>query len=410
LSLGLSLSPSNGGAISPGKNGGSSTLFKRGTAHSQQSRSALSQVSSTMPHADIAVRLDQPILSSSRAQLRDNASTILKSILTILLSDVAKTACVAFVLAFVITFLSKSSSKTMSKLYPIYASIKHVFKLLQGQITKTKDGVLKRSDKEGVPLKFDKDDDGNIGWGVCTLSSKKKLGRSKFMEYEFKLPKVDNILNLALGQKITLCCLDNEDRVAKKDYYLYSPKNKKGKFSIIANIDWANEDDKPPKGEGDFSKVLSKELDIGDEIALQPGPRTLTYRGEYLPVTDMLYVASGAGIAPVLDQVKAVLPSGSSSVKSVTVIWTNDTEEDFDVALASLEDEYFKYSTKLAVSCVVDENNGRRLDRNPEIDEALPPFEPGTMAVIAGPKRFTNEARSMLMGYGYPEECMCVLP
>ena len=55
-------------------------------------------------------------------------------------------------------------------------------------------------------------------------------------------------------------------------------------------------------------------------------------------MTDMLYIASGSGIAPVLDQVKAVrLPSGSSSVKSVTVIWVNDKEEDFDVALSSLE-------------------------------------------------------------------------
>ena len=59
----------------------------------------------------------------------------------------------------------------------------------------------------------------------------------------------------------------------------------------------------------------------------------------------MLYIASGSGIAPVLDQVKAVLPSGSSSVKSVTVIWVNDKEEDFDAALSCLEDEYFKYGT-----------------------------------------------------------------
>ena len=124
----------------------------------------------------------------------------------------------------------------------------------------------------------------------------------------------------------------------------------------------------------------------------------------------MLYIASGSGIAPVLDQVKAVLPSGSSSVKSVTVIWVNDKEEDFDVALSSLEDEYFKYSTKLAVSCVVNENSDLRLADNEEVEEALVPFEPGTMAVIAAPKRFSNEAKTLLMGSGYPEECICVLP
>lgn len=151
-------------------------------------------------------------------------------------------------------------------------------------------------------------------------------------------------------------------------------------------------------------------MEVGDEVALQPGPRTLSYKGEYLPVTDMVYIASGSGIAPVLDQVRAVLPSGSSSVQSVSVIWVNSNEEDFDVALSSLEDEYFKYSTKLAVSCVVKENDGEKLKQNEEVEDALPPFEPGTMAVIAGPKRFSSEARSMLMGSGYPEECICVLP
>jgi NAD(P)H-flavin reductase len=272
---------------------------------------------------------------------------------------------------------------------------------------------MKSNSKEnGVPMIFDKDNDGNMSWGVCTLSAKKKLGRSNYMKYDFKLPKAENILNLALGQKVSLCCLDNDNKVAKKDYYLFTPKNGKGSFSILSSIDGSEEEDnlKLTSGEGDFSKVLSEELDIGDEIALQPGPRTLSYRGEYLPVTDMLYIASGSGIAPVLDQVKAVLPSGSSSVKSVSVIWRNDNEEDFDVALSSLEDEYFKYSTKLAVSCVVDEEKGRRLDQNSEIEEALPSFEPGTMAVVAGPRQFSNEARAMLVGYGYPEECICVLP
>ena len=83
-------------------------------------------------------------------------------------------------------------------------------------------------------------------------------------------------------------------------------------------------------------------MQVGDEIALQPGPRTLDYKGEYLPVTDMVYFASGDGIAPVMDQVKSVLPPGSSSVKGVSVIWANTDEKDFDIALKTLEDEYFK--------------------------------------------------------------------
>lgn len=370
-------------------------------------------MASTMPHADIAVRLDQPILSPSSPQIRNNVNPLFKSLFTILLSDVVKTACIAVFLAFLISFISKSKSQALSTTSPIFTSLKHVYKLVQGQIQKVTDGVKRlRGNNEGIPMVFETDDDGNAEWGVCTLEKKTQLGRSQFVKYDFKLPKADNVLNLALGQKVSLCCLDNKDRVAKNDYYLFSPKKTKGSFSILAREDGAENGDgmSLAKGQGDFTKVLSQELEVGDEVALQPGPRTLSYKGEYLPVTDMVYIASGSGIAPVLDQVRAVLPSGSSSVQSVSVIWVNSNEEDFDVALSSLEDEYFKYSTKLAVSCVVKENDGKKLKQNEEVEDALPPFEPGTMAVIAGPKRFSSEARSMLMGSGYPEECICVLP
>ena len=155
-------------------------------------------------------------------------------------------------------------------------------------------------------------------------------------------------------------------------------------------------------------QVLATELDIGDEIALQPGPRTLDYKGEYLPVTDMVYFAAGDGIVPVMEQVKSVLPPGSSSVKGVSVIWANSDDKDFDIALSTLEDEYFKYSTKLAVSCVVERVS--RLKKNAEVDEAVPDFNPGTMAVVSGPKTFAIEAIAVLLNKGYPENCICVLP
>mmetsp|Transcript_25703 Transcript_25703/g.29368 ORF Transcript_25703/g.29368 Transcript_25703/m.29368 type:complete len:472 (-) Transcript_25703:1788-3203(-) len=368
---------------------------------------ALSSTTMLHSHADIAVRLDQPVLSPGHLQI--DTKTIWKSVLTLVASDVGKTACVAFIMALFLALITKSSLKVKPKFKSVIQAFSHCTKLVQGQIVKFKDRF--QANDDGVPMDFVGDDaDSEEEWGICTLASKKQLGRSKFMQYDFNLPKADNVLNLALGQKATLCCLDENDNVAKRDYFLFSPRKKKGQFSIVAAMDGSEDYDvKVKRGEGDFTNVLSSELDIGDEVALQPGPRTLSYKGEYLPVTDMVYIASGSGIAAVLDQVKAVLPSGSSSVKSVSVIWTNEREEDFDVALSSLEDEYFKYSTKLAVSCVVTDDE-RSLDENEEIDEAVPSFTPGTMAVIAGPKYFTAEAKALLIGYGYPERCICVLP
>lgn len=155
--------------------------------------------------------------------------------------------------------------------------------------------------------------------------------------------------------------------------------------------------------------MLKTEINIGDELALKPAQQTLQYRGQYLPVTDILYFASGAGIVPVVDQVRAVLPSGSSSVKGVSVVWINKNEKDFDVALSTLESEYFKYNTKLAVSCIIDDSRLNELRTNRDVEDAVPNFRPGTMAVISGPRDFCEKAKDYLTGRGYQEECICVL-
>lgn len=153
-------------------------------------------------------------------------------------------------------------------------------------------------------------------------------------------------------------------------------------------------------------------MKVGDEVALRPGGNRLEYRGQYLPVTDMLYVACGTGIVPVMDQVRAVLPNdSSSSVKSVTVVWINESTRDFDVTADQLEKEYFKYSNKLAVSCIVDDlsKSETAMEDNVEIYEAVPEFKPGTMAVLSGPVAIMDKAADYLVERGYPADCICIL-
>lgn len=154
---------------------------------------------------------------------------------------------------------------------------------------------------------------------------------------------------------------------------------------------------------------MKQELKVGDEVAIQPGPRKLAYRGQYLPVTEMVYVACGVGIVPVMEQVRAVLPSGSSSVENVSIIWVNDDTKDFDVISEQLEKEYFKYNTKLAVSCIVENLREKDIGSNEEIAAALPEFRPGVMAVVAGPQEVADKAQAYLIQQGYPEDCVCNL-
>lgn len=358
--------------------------------------------SSPMSHADLAVRLDQPILSKKKS-----CNFMIKSLFSVLVSDVFKTACLAFLIAFCVTFISKYSEMISRLLKPFFSSIVDQLKLIRGVVSRVADTFEKETDD--IPMVFAGED----GWDVCTFVGKQSLGRSQFELYEFKLPKPENTLPLTLGQKITLCCLDDENNVAKRNFSVFSPKSAKGSFSIIASrnfVDVATEKAKVKNsGEGSFTEVLTREMEIGDEIALQPGPKTLYYKGEYLPVTDMVYIATADGIVPVINQVKSVLSSKASSVKEVTVVWTNKKEEDFDIAISTLEDEYFKFSTKLAVSCIV-EDRETSLEDNSEANEAIPSFNPGTMAIVSGSKSFSDAATAILVRKRFPESCICVLP
>ena len=158
-------------------------------------------------------------------------------------------------------------------------------------------------------------------------------------------------------------------------------------------------------------EVLRDELRPGDEVAIRPGKTHLSYRGKHVPVTDMVYLAWGLGIVPVLDQVRAITPKGSSSVEVSSVTWFNDNRDDFDLAMDDLEEEYMKYPGKLAVSCIMDDVlNAHPMEGNKEVEESVPYYNAGTMAVVSGPKRFAEKARGYLMRRGYPENCICVLP
>lgn len=366
--------------------------------------------------SNLAVNLDQPLLP--RASFQASKTRMIQALLALVVSDAFKVAALAFMFAFVLSLAAKSSKLPSSEsARSVLRSIRTnlltgtstFLKKVNGRTSRIAEKLFKRGDR-GVPLTFD--DSTNEGWGVCTLHSKRRLGKSSFIKYDFDLPRKDNVLPLQLGQQLSLCCLDSGRNVAKADFYPYVQTTAKlGRFAILAPNYGTQMDNEYAVGSeaANFGRVLKDDLKAGDEIALKLGPSKLDYRGQYLPVTDMLYFACGVGIAPVLEQVKAVLPSGSSSVKSVSVVWVNSDTEDFDVTAEQLEKEYFKFSTKLAVSCIVENLQTNSAEDNLEIQGAISEFTPGTMAVMAGPPEVAHKARAYLINRGYPEDCICVL-
>lgn len=313
--------------------------------------------------------------------------------------DAVKVAAVALCAVLAFTLLARS-----------VPGVRSLGALLNGRWQAMIESIRGRTEPVGMPMPFD-DTDGE-GWGVCTLRSKRVLGKTSFIRYDFDLPHSDYVLPLELGQKIEMCCLDAEDNVAKGDFYVYQPDRKAqpGVFSVLApNRSPQENSNVVGDATADLVSVLKTDVRVGDEIALKPGATKLDYKGQYLPVTDMVYVAFGIGIAPVLEQVRAVLPKGVSSVKSVTVAWINDETKDFDVNSEVLEKIYYKYSNRMAVSCIVENFNKKSMSDSVEINEAIPDFSPGTMAVVSGPPGLAQKAVDFLEDRGYPSDTICVL-
>ncbi|KAL7507464.1 hypothetical protein ACHAXN_005409 [Cyclotella atomus] len=381
------------------------TFFDNKLLERRRDLLVLASTASPIPQSNLAVRLDQPILAPIESYGAAPPSSIWPSILAVLLSDVCKTAMIAFFLAAGLSLAARCLTQSPSNTTNNNGGLRGFFERIRNFFSSLFAPKSKRVQRS-IPMPFD----GDGGWGKCTLRTTKKIG-SKFTVYEFALPKAEYSLPLGLGQQLDFCCLSTDDDVVTGSFYPYDTSDgEKGVVRVVVpNKDAKGNAALVGLGSSKFIEVLH-DLRPGEEVAIRPGKSTLTYRGEHVPVTDMVYIASGLGIVPIVDQVKAITPKGSSSVKVISVVWINDQRSDFDLAMEELENEYTKYSTKLAVSCILDDAIKNPIKGNVEVDEAVPYFTAGAMAVISGPKRFSEKVKAYLQTKGYPENCVCVLP
>jgi hypothetical protein len=325
---------------------------------------------------------------------------------------IATVATICLVLFF-INWASKSDNVAGDDLLQ---KIFHLYKLARGRITRiveeTIDNVKRR--KEYTPMPFE---EAEGGWGTCTLSEKERHGSTSFLQFTFVLPNQDYILPLELGQTVSLCCLDDDDTVIQAEFFPFQLQRsiQPGKFSILvpdpesATTSSIINRDEALERQTAFAKAIQG-LQLGDEVALQPGSLRLYYKGPPEPVTNIVYFAFGTGIVPVLDQLRTVLPNSSmSSVQSATVVWINTEPDDFDTIADVLEQEYYKYSRKLSVSCFVNDLV-TPLSEIVDFNEAISSFQPGTMAILSGPSQTVSKAVSFLKEKrGFPDDCICVL-
>lgn len=183
--------------------------------------------------SNLAVRLDEPLLSPS-AYRRPSSVAMFKYILSVFLSDAFKFAVVAFLIAFITSVLARSemtAPKTL--LSKVGSSVTSIFRWVRAPFLRLADGIAAKRAVAAigppVPMTFD----GDGGWGVCSYLGSEPVRRSGYVKHEFALPGKDNVLPLALGQHVALCCLDNDDNVVQGEFYPYSERNQQGTFSIL---------------------------------------------------------------------------------------------------------------------------------------------------------------------------------
>ena len=424
--------------------------------------------SSSRPLLNVA--LDQPLYTPIRRYFGENflslrISHLLNSIvgvlpaflqtfhnksLTVRLIKYALICFIVFVCSkFILNKADLSTTSTTSTSSPITPTVSSV------------------TPKEVVPMPFDPNV--NEGWSICKLQSIVPFGvgstskttkvSSPYLRITMTLPQTNYILPLQLGQPIHICGLDRNGNAVQAEFYPFPDqqlssshsKPTSGYFSLLVpnpaidstkTIDTvtlhSEENSNNDLQQRKVVQLLQDYMNTGDtEIAIHPGVTSkLQYRGSHYPVTEIIYLAIGStGIVPVLDQVRTVLQSSAKSqnsengsgVERVSVVWITSSIEEFDSLSNVLKQVYEKYPAQLAVSCGVEMSLQSSMtqeiaaeyffDNNVEINDSVPTFQPGMMAIISVegiPHTSTALVRQMAKTYlqrlkGFPLDCMCVL-
>lgn len=238
-------------------------------------------------------------------------------------------------------------------------------------------------------------------WKVCTLSDREDIS-SKYSKYRFELLNPDGVLPLNIGQELTMCVIDDDDRVHKESFFPISTQKSKGYFDVVVK----NENDYAGSiDENSFTSTL-KELSIGDELAFKGGRYRLSYAGKQKKITSLTCVAAGVGITPVLQVLRGVLPESESSINDVELLWLNENGEEF-ICEDEISKFEVKYYSKFFSSKVVQPDlYGVNMLKNDDILGSLSPFEPGRIALVAGPDYVITKARQLLTMIGYPSDCI----
>ena len=258
-------------------------------------------------------------------------------------------------------------------------------KLIMEQLWENIDSALDLDPPDIVNLKE---------WGVCVLSQKELLPGGYF-RYRFEIDSSNAVLPLQLGQEISMCSVDNKEKVLKEAFFPVSSPLARGYFDIMTKIGGESASDR-------FARSLS-ELLLGDEIAYKGGRYRLNYLGSNYPIKAVSIVASGLGATSALQILQNVLPGDSTTIENVEMVWINENEEDY-ICTDKIRQYEYGHLEKFTLDRIIEDDlYGRGFTRKDEIKQTLSSFDKGRIAIICAPEYVVGKARNFLTTeLGYP--------
>lgn len=195
-------------------------------------------------------------------------------------------------------------------------------------------------------------------WSPCLLEERREL-QGDFMTYRLALKAgPGNVLPLALGQELTVMCLDDKNRPVRANFPLASNRrDPSGTVEIVVPAG-ARRTRRAAIGALTSEQLtVIKALDrlaVGGEAAVRAGRKAFDYKGSYLPITSFQCFVEELGAISILQLLQESLRRGQSTVETADVFCVSADEEDFAL-YDRLEDLYYKFNRKMTLSCVLDE-------------------------------------------------------
>lgn len=263
-------------------------------------------------------------------------------------------------------------------------------------------------------------------WAPCVLEATEDFGDdgaggAAYTAYRFALKQGGKaVLPLELGQEVTFVGLDGRNRPVRASFPLASNRRDAGAVEVVVAAPGRRRAREAVGGLTAEQRAVVDAFDglgIGGEAAVRPGRRAFTYEGSYLPITSLQCFAEELGALPVIQLLKESLPRGRSTIAKAQVFWINEGEDDFGL-YEGLETLFYKFPKKMELACVVDDKlhspdttknapGDAVFRRNDDLAGAVAPWQPGMLAVVAGPDAFQDQVVAHLTGAkGYPPECI----